>query len=128
MKATNSFASNVSDNLPDSEMHGNGSIITIIELLIPIIIPLIERCFDNDNLQPQSFGAGCKQLATEAQSNVWKRIAFRWHLRRELGWRDYRELGGSSFAKAFIATAANSDVSMLNDVHNECCDDHFSAV
>lgn len=120
MSNTKNFAIDVSQRLPDQDMHGNGDIVTIIEMLIPVIIPLIERCFE---APPTSFGAGCQHLAKEATSNRWKNFAFRVGMLRELGWREYRDLpgGGRDFCQALIESAANADTATLDAIHTECC-------
>lgn len=121
MSAINNFAIDVSQRLPDSNMHGNRDIVGIIELLIPVIIPLIERCFE----QPQTFGAGTHALAVEAKDNRWKKFAFRLGVLRKIGWDEYRDLpgGGRAFCHALIDSAAASDPATLDAVHTEanCC-------
>jgi len=121
MSATQTFAIDASQRLPDPALHGEGDIVSIIELLIPVIIPLIESCFQDTT--PARFGAGCCSLATDALNNPWKRLAFRIGVRRELGRREYRDLpgGGHDFCLALIEQAAASTPQQLDAVHTECC-------
>lgn len=119
MNAATAFAERASNRLPATMR--NRDVISIITMLLPVIIPLIERCFqEREPAAGQTFGAGCQELATETRGNPFKQMRFRAVVRRELGWRDYRDLGGHALCDCLIEEAATSDADTLQSIRSEC--------
>lgn len=123
MSATQTFAIDASQRLPNSDMHGEGDIVSIIELIIPMIIPLIAGCFEDQD--QKTFGAATKELAIVADQSRWKQFRFRLGMLISLGREEFRNLpgGGRVFCETLIATAAQASAVSLEAVYQEnaCC-------
>lgn len=120
MSATSQFATDVVQRMPNPELYKGEFIDLLIELL-PVILPLIISCFEDDNNPEATFGTQCQQLAGQAQHSIIKRIRFRLLLRKELGWQDFKSLDGRELSDAMVNQAAASEPAVLDQVYAECC-------
>jgi hypothetical protein len=126
MSISRTFATDVSNDLPDETLRGIGDVIAIIMQILEAIGPILEDC---ELMQEETFGAGCCELASQIEKRApgwrFKRARLRRIVKREQGltWSEYREMGGDALLDSLASNAVKAGPDTVEAIHREsqCC-------
>lgn len=101
-----------------------GSFVDIIAMVLPVILPYIERCLERrmeeEGDEQRHAGPRLRELASEAQEVFGLKFMLHWNLRRTLGRKQLRRMGGRLLTDAIVARAAQASPILLTAMWVQC--------